>query len=106
MDIPLGTANSKLYEKNGLTYYKISPIIGMQINFSLDVPITKLKITGSSIVYDSGFYKLKLLFKDSTAGTYKVRIKPSHFWCIPFGTTFCEISKSHKELLFGAITSS
>ncbi|RZM73999.1 hypothetical protein C3B51_20295 [Pseudoalteromonas rubra] len=106
MDIPLGTANSKLYEKNGLTHYKISPISGMQINFYLNAPVNKLRIEDNNIFYDSGSYKLKLEFIEQEHAIYKLRIKPIYFWVLPFGITFCEISKPNKEALFAAIANS
>jgi len=106
MDISLGTANSKLYEKHGLTYYKISPIFGTQIYFFLDAPVSKLRIEGENIIYDSGFYKLKLEFKEQKNSIHKLHIKPTYFWILPFGITFCQISKSHKETLFAAIAKS
>lgn len=106
MDISLGTANSKLYEKNGLVYYKISPIFGTQINFSLDTLVSNLKIEGNTIIYNSGFYKLKLEFIEQKGATCRLYIKPTYFWVLPFGITRCAISKLNKEKLFLAISNS
>lgn len=106
MDIPLGTVHSKLYEKNGESYYKISPIFGMQINFFLDAPVSKIRIDGDALVYGAGFYKLRIEFKEQEYAIYKLRIIPTYFWVLPFGITFGEISKPNKRTLFNAIANS
>ena len=106
LEIPLGVANSKLYEKNGHTYYKIWPILGLQINYSLDNNVSELKVNGDTIEYGKGFYKLTLAFKECNRFTSKVHIKPKYFWIVPFGISFGEISNKNKEMLFAAIKDS
>ncbi|WP_416307671.1 hypothetical protein [Neptunicella sp. SCSIO 80796] len=105
-NISLGMANSKLYEKEGHIYYKIWPIIGMQLNFILDKKVAELKVDGDDVFYNGGFFKLKLQFRDNDRFTTKVRLIPQYFWIIPFGVTFGEISNKNKEILINAIQDS
>tara|TARA_R110001583_G_C5484380_1_gene394144 strand:- start:111 stop:359 length:249 start_codon:yes stop_codon:yes gene_type:complete len=77
--IPLGQFNSKLYEKEGELYYKISPVFGLQANFHLDAPVS---------------------------GLSKLRICPLYFGFIPMGMYFCEVAESNKERLLSAFQNS
>lgn len=100
-EIPLGSLNSKIYEKNGQSYYKISPIFGMQANFYLDAPISEIKVlenTANEIVLKRGILKLKMIFKPFTPGLNKLKLKPCYFG-IPFGVYWCEISDTNKRRL-------
>lgn len=109
MEIPLGTAGSKIYKKEGELHYTIAPIYGKKINFTLDTPVSALDVAGKSdnmIIYKNGSYKLKMEFTPHTDNTYKMNIKPYRFWFIPSGSTSCEISKANKDSLFDIVASS
>ena len=100
-DIPLGSLNSKIYEKNGETYYKITPIFGTQINFFLNSPVSKinvLKNTEDEIVLKTGLLNLKMLFKPYVPGLKKLSLRPYYFG-LPFGIYWCEISDQNKQKL-------
>ena len=87
MEIPLGTAGSKIYEKEGELHYTIAPIYGKKINFELDTHVSSLDVDNQSdvIIYKNGSYKLKMEFTLHTDNTYKMNIKPYRFWSIPLG---------------------
>ncbi len=108
-EIALGSLNSKFYEKNGETYYKISPILGQQINFFLDAPVSEIKVlknTGEVLLLKRGGLKLKMAFKPYVPGLLKLRIYPLYLGFIPMGVYFCEISETNKKRLFRAFSNS
>jgi hypothetical protein len=81
-EIALGSLNSKLYEKGGEQYYKISPIFGQQINFFLDAPVSEihvLKSTEQELLIKNGRLKLKMIFKPYVPGLFKLRLTPIYF---------------------------
>jgi hypothetical protein len=101
-DIPLGALNSKIYEKSGETFYKISPILGMQTNVFCDWAISTLKIIENSdkiLYFKNGITKIKMTFKPAYSGAEKVRVTKYIFGVVPLGSNFCEISVSNKEYL-------
>jgi hypothetical protein len=102
-EIALGSLNSKLYEKGGEQYYKISPIFGQQINFFLDAPVSEihvLKSTEQELLIKNGRLKLKMIFKPYVPGLFKLRLTPIYFGFIPMGSYFCEISETNKNKLY------
>lgn len=108
MEIPLGTAGSKLYEKDGVMHYRIAPLYGKETTFTLDVPVSDIDVCKKSdgvLLYKNGSYKLKMEFTPKDANIYELSIKPYRFWCIPSSTTACEISKANKESLFDVVSS-
>ncbi|WP_422138337.1 hypothetical protein [Endozoicomonas sp. ALC020] len=107
-EIPLGSLNSRLYKEDGEMYYKISPVLGQQINFYLDSPLSKIKVIKKNekeLVIKSGSLKLKMLFKPYVNGLEKLRIIPVYLGFLPCGLYFCEISATNKKKLFQALNS-
>ncbi|WP_257275639.1 MULTISPECIES: hypothetical protein [unclassified Endozoicomonas] len=108
-EIALGSINSKFYEKNGEQYYKISPILGQQINFFLDAPVSEIKVlksTEQELVIKRGRLKLKMAFKPYVPGLQKLRLMPIYFDFLPMGVYFCEISETNKNRLLGTFGNS
>ena len=101
-DIPLGSLNSKIYEKSGTNYYKIFPIFGMQTNVFCDWQISKLNVvenTDKILSFKNGSSKINMTFKPYHSNVEKVRVTKYIFGIFPIGTNFCEISMSNKEYL-------
>ncbi|BFM12663.1 hypothetical protein R50072_28160 [Simiduia litorea] len=100
-EIPLGTLNSKLYERNGETYYTITPIFGTSTNFYLNAPLSKIEVLkneDNELLIKKGILKLRMSFKPYTPGLFKLKLKPYYFG-IPFGIYWCEISATNKTKL-------
>jgi len=100
-EIPLGALNSKLYEKNGETYFAITPIFGMRTNFHLNAPLSKIQVLkneDNELLLKIGILKLRMLFKPYTPGLFGLKLKP-YYLGIPFGTYWCEISTTNKTRL-------
>jgi len=101
-DIPLGSLNSKIYEKSGANYYKISPTFGMQTNVFCDWKISTLNVvknTDKILSFKNGSSKIKMTFNPYYSGVEKVRVTKYIFGIFPIGSNFCEISMSNKEYL-------
>lgn len=104
-EIPLGAVTSKLYEQQGKLRYMISPILGYQINFPFDVPVTSetvLRNSDQEVVLKSRSFRVKMSFKPWVVGLEKVRLVPYLFGIIPFGIYFGEISSTNKRRLRSA----
>ena len=104
-EIPLGAVTSKLYEQQGMLRYMISPILGYQINFHFDVPVTSetvLRNSDEEVVLKGRSLRVKMSFKPCVAGLEKVRLVPYLFGIIPFGIYFGEISLTNKRRLRSA----
>tara|TARA_R110002167_G_scaffold357836_1_gene573554 strand:+ start:615 stop:953 length:339 start_codon:yes stop_codon:yes gene_type:complete len=107
--IPLGQFNSKLYEKEGELYYKITPVFGLQANFHLDAPVSEIEVLKnceSELKLRRGILTLKMVFKPYVSGLSKLRICPLYFGFIPMGMYFCEVAESNKERLLSAFQNS
>jgi len=101
-DIPLGSVESKFYEKDGQTYYKISPILGLQTRVWGTFNLAKIKVIENSehgLVFKQGHSKIEMLFSSFGLGTEKVRVTKYLFGVVPLGVQFCEISVRDKNFL-------
>lgn len=101
-DIPLGSINSKLYEKDGRIFYKISPIIGLQTNVWGDFDLSKVRVLRNDdqcLSFKQGSSKIEMRFKKHSPGLEKVRVVKYLFGIVPLGAQFCEISEVNKTIL-------
>lgn len=108
-EIALGSLNSGFYEKNGVEYYKISPIWWQQSNFFLDAPVSEIKVlkdTTQELFLKNGILKLKMKFRPYVPGLYKLRLTAIYFGFLPMGIYFCEISETNKNKLYRAFGNS
>ncbi len=108
-EIPLGSINSKIYEKHGELYYKLEPIIGLQTQVFGDFKVsaaTVIVCNDECFIFKVGRTKIKMAFKPFTTGLEKVCITKYILGFIPFGRQFCEISVINKKYLFESFTSS
>ena len=99
-ELPLGAATSWLYQRREVMFYKFVPIPGMRLNWHFDVPVSTLVRQGDVIFHQNRYRQMRLRFIDNGAPVLKLRITPVYFGLIPFGITFAEISRMHKNLLF------
>ena len=109
-NIPLGTMDSTLYIKDGEQHYKISPILGQRINFSLNSPVRKIIVVSCStkqiVLKPNLWLTIKMTFKPNVRNLEKVRITPYYFGILPMGIYFGDICSSNKGLLIDAFKQS
>lgn len=101
-NIPLGSIESKFYEKNGVINYKISPVLGLQTNVWGNFNLSKARVLENNeqcLAFKQGYTKIEMVFTPGTKGLEKVRVTKYIFDIIPIGIQFCNISVSNKRFL-------
>jgi len=102
-DIYLGALTAKLYLRGEQLHFKISPILGQQINFLMDAPIEKIKVIKSTkdelFIKSSFWLSVKIKFKENVPELLKARIIPYYFGAIPMGVFFGDISITDRDYL-------
>ena len=106
-EIPLGFASSRLYEKDGQTYYRISPVPGTQVIMPLHGPISKIEVLQRSdnvLMLRKGVTRYTFRFEPTARGLERVRLTVALFGFLPMGVHFGDISTTDKEALFDAFS--
>ena len=104
-DIPLGFANSRLYEKAGELHYEMWPLFDTFMTTPLQGVVADMKVlcnTDELLVISKGMNRFTFRFKARAAGpdalTYSVKL----FGILPGGIHWGDISSDGKKALRAA----
>ena len=104
-DIPLGFADSRIYDKDGEVFYDMRPAIGTQMTLPLRGAISGKRVvrnTDEELVLVKGPIRYTFLFSPRQAGPEALKYSVSLFGVIPIGTYWGDISSEGKRALLAA----
>lgn len=107
-DIPLGFADSRIYQKDGELCYDMWPAFGTQMTLPLRGAISDAKVIRNAddeLVVAKGVFRYSFKFSCRKAGLHKLKYSASFLGIIPFGTHWGDISSHGKRALCDAYAS-
>ena len=104
-EIPLGFADSRLYEKDGELVYDMWPAFGTFMTAPVWGPVSAMKVvrnTDRELVLAKGIYQHRFRFSPRPAGPDALRYSVRIFRIIPLGVHWGDISSEGKRALRAA----
>ena len=104
-DIPLGFADSRIYEKDGEVIYDMWPAFGTQMTFPLRGAVSDKRVirnTDEELVLAKGVFRYMFRFSPRHRGPDAVSYSVSILGVVPIGTHWGDISSGGKSALRAA----
>ncbi len=102
IEIPLGFADSRVYDKDGEVFYDMWPVPGTQMTLPLRGPISGHRVirnTDEELVLAKGVFRYAFRFSPRPAGPDALRYSVSILRFVPIGTHWGDISGEGKRAL-------
>lgn len=103
--IPLGFADSRIYDKDGEIFYDMWPAFGTQITLPVRGAVASKKVvrnTDDELILEKGLIRYTFRFSARQAGLDALRYSVSILGVVPIGTHWGDISSGGKRALRAA----